>query len=241
MADKAALIVGAGDAIGAAILEKFAREGYAAVGVRRSPEKLGELIGRLTGEGLVAHAWQCDARKEEDVQATIARVESEVGALEVVVFNVGANVPMPLLSTEANKFFKMWEMACFAGFLTGREAAKAMLPRGRGTIIFTGATASLRGAAGFGAFASAKHGLRALAQSLAREVGPQGIHVAHVVIDAMVDTEWIRKTFLPLKKDRKEDDITRPASIAAHYFAIHNQPRDAWTFESDLRPWCEKW
>lgn len=142
--------------------------------------------------------------------------------------------------TSSRKFFKIWEMVCFAGFLTGREAARYMSERSRGTIIFTGATASVRGSAGFGAFASAKHGLRAVAQSLAREMGPRNVHVAHCIIDAAVDTEWIRKNVPGIDK-RPPDGLTRPESIAAYYLFLHRQTRDAWTFELDLRPWCETW
>ena len=236
-----ALVVGAGDAIGAALVRRFAREGLATVGARRSAEKLQPVVDELTTEGHRAHAWACDARKEDQVVALFDRVERELGALELVVFNVGANVPMLMLETPAQKFYKIWEMACFAGFLTGREAARRMAARGRGTIIFTGATASTRGAAGFGAFASAKAALRACAQSLAREMMPQGIHVAHVVVDAVVDTAWSREIVLPLRAERKPDDIVQPDSLAELYWQLHRQPRDAWTFETDVRPWVERW
>jgi NAD(P)-dependent dehydrogenase (short-subunit alcohol dehydrogenase family) len=239
--NSAALVVGAGDAIGAALVRRFAREGLATVGVRRSAEKLQPVADELVAQGHSAYAWACDARKEEQVIALFDRVERELGSLEVVVFNIGANVPMPMLETPAQKFYKIWEMACFAGFLTGREAARRMAARGRGTIIFTGATASTRGAAGFGAFASAKAALRACAQSLAREMMPQGIHVAHVVVDAVVDTAWSREFALPMRAERKSDDIVQPDSLAELYWQIHRQPRDAWTFETDVRPWVERW
>ncbi|MCV6622348.1 MAG: SDR family NAD(P)-dependent oxidoreductase [Cellvibrionaceae bacterium] len=236
-----ALVVGAGDAIGSAIARRFAQEGYTVVAVRRNGDKLQSLVSEIEAAGGNAHGWSVDARDEEAITALFARIESEVGPLAVTVFNVGANVPMKILETSSRKFSKIWEMACFGGFLTGREAAKTMLPRGKGTIIFTGATASVRGAAGFAAFASAKHGLRALAQSMARELAPENIHVAHVVIDAAVDTQWIRENFLVHKQDRPEDDIVQPSSIAEAYVQLHRQPRDAWTFEMDLRPWVETW
>jgi len=236
-----ALVVGAGDAIGSAIARRFAQEGYTVVAVRRNGDKLQSLVSEIEAAGGNAHGWSVDARDEEAIIALFARIESEVGPLAVTVFNVGANVPMKILETSSRKFSKIWEMACFGGFLTGREAAKTMLPRGKGTIIFTGATASVRGAAGFAAFASAKHGLRALAQSMARELAPENIHVAHVVIDAAVDTQWIRENFLVHKQDRPEDDIVQPSSIAEAYVQLHRQPRDAWTFEMDLRPWVETW
>lgn len=234
------LVVGAGDAIGSAIMRRFAAAGFTVCGARRGAEKLEPVIAAIRESGGQAHGFAVDARKEDQVEALFSRIEKELGPLEVVVFNVGANVPMKLLDTSSQKFFKIWEMACFAGFLTGREAARRMVQRGRGTILFTGATASLRGAAGFGAFASAKHGLRAVAESLAREMGPQNIHVAHCVIDAAVDTQWIRDN-VPDIDQRPPDGITRPESIAEQYLFLHRQTRDAWTFEFDLRPWCEKW
>lgn len=239
--NEAVLVVGAGDAIGSAIVRKFARAGYRTVGVRRQGDKLAPLVDELTAEGHSAYGWSCDARSEEAIEALFARIEAEIGPLITVIFNVGANVPMSILDTSSRKFQKIWEMACFAGFLTGREAAKVMLDRGRGNIFFTGATASVRGASGFAAFAMAKHGLRAVAQSMARELGPQNIHVAHLIIDAAVDTPWIRENVLPHIESRQEDDIVRPESIAARYFELHAQTRDAWTFEADLRPYCEKW
>ncbi len=243
MSDKreVALVVGAGDAIGSAIARRFSQEGYIVVAVRRNGDQLQSLVEEIEAAGGQAHGWSVDARDEEAVVALFARIESEVGPLAVTVFNIGANVPMKILETSSRKFSKIWEMACFAGFLSGREAAKTMLPRGKGTILFTGATASVRGAAGFAAFASAKHGLRALAQSMARELAPQNIHVAHVVIDAAVDTAWIRENFLAHRTDRHEDDIVQPDSIAEAYVQLHRQPRDAWTFEMDLRPWVETW
>ena len=241
MSERSALIVGAGDAIGSAILKRFARAGYTSVGVRRNPEKISSVIDELKKEGHKALALKCDARKEDEIKELFSKVETDIAPLEVVVFNVGANVPMKIVETPTKKFYKIWEMACFGGFLTGREAAKYLLPRKKGTIIFTGATASLRGAAGFGAFASAKSGLRAVAQSLAREIMPQGVHVSHVVIDAAVDTEFVRQILPQIKPERQANDIVNPDSIAELYYQIHLQAPDAWTFESDLRPWCEKW
>lgn len=241
MSKKVALVVGAGDAIGSAIVRKFAAKGLTVCAVRRNGEKLEGLVGELKEAGHEAHAFSCDARKEDAVTDLFRHIEENIGALEVVVFNVGANVPMGILQTDSRKFFKIWEMACFAGFLTGREAARYMTERKRGTIIFTGATASVRGSAGFAAFASAKHGLRALAQSMARELGPQNIHVAHVVIDAAVDTAWIQE-MLPDYEDRKaRDGVVNPDELAENYVTLYEQPRSAWTFELDVRPYCEKW
>ncbi len=238
---KVVLVVGAGDAIGSAIATRFAQEGYTVCMARRNGDRLAPLVDELNQQGLAAYAFTCDARKEDELIGLFEHVESSIGALEVVVFNIGANVPMKIVDTDSRKFFKIWEMACFSGFLTGREAAKRMLTRGQGTIIFTGATASLRGAAGFGAFASAKAGLRAMAQSLAKEMGPQNIHVAHVVIDAPVDTAWIMENVPEASELKGNDGLVVPAHLAENYLMLHNQPRDAWTFELDIRPWSESW
>ena len=237
----AAVVIGAGDATGGAIARRFAREGYTACLVRRSGDKLAPLVAQIESEGGSALACACDARKEEEVAALFERVERESGPVEVFVFNVGANVPCSILDETGRKYFKIWEMACFAGFLTAREAARRMAARGRGTILFTGATASLRGSANFAAFAGAKHALRALAQSMARELGPKHIHVAHVVVDGAIDTEFIRTSFPAAYAKKDQDGILNPDHIAENYWQLHRQPRDAWTFELDLRPWMEKW
>jgi NAD(P)-dependent dehydrogenase (short-subunit alcohol dehydrogenase family) len=173
--------------------------------------------------------------------ALFATIEANVGPLEVVVFNIGANVRFPIAETTGRVFTKVWEMACFAGFLTAREAAKAMVPRGRGTILFTGATASVRGREGFAAFAAAKHGLRAIAQSVSRELGPLGIHVAHVVVDGGIDGVFARENRPDLDALLSDDKILKPEDIAANYVWLHGQPRSAWTHELDLRPWAERW
>ena len=238
---KAILVIGAGDATGAAVARRFAREGYVACVTRRSEEKLAPLVERIRAEGGEAHGFGSDARKEEEMVALVDRVERDIAPIEVAVFNVGANVRFDVTETTSRVYFKVWEMACFGGFLMGREVARRMLPRVRGTIIFTGATASLRGRAGFSAFAGAKHGLRALAQSMARELGPRGIHVAHPIIDGAIDTAFIRTTFPDLYARREEGGILDPEHIAEAYWQLHLQPRDAWTHEMDLRPWTESW
>src|SRR5712672_4178482 len=188
-----ALLVGAGDAIGAAVARRFAEGGYKVCIARRDAEKSRPLAEELRARGAEFHAFSVDARKEEEVQRLFAEVEKNVGPIEICLFNAGSNVNKPLLDTTEKLFFKAWELACYGGFLVGREAARRMLPRGRGSIFFTGATASIRGGNGYTAFASAKFGLRAVAQSIARELGPQNIHVAHLVIDSSVDTEWVRQ------------------------------------------------
>lgn len=237
---QAALIVGAGDATGGAVARRFAREGYAACVTRRNFDKLQPLLAQIEADGGRAHAYASDARKEEDVIALVDTIESTVGPIEVMVFNIGANVPESILTETARKYFKVWEMACFSGFLSGREVAKRMVQRERGTIIFTGATASLRGSANFSAFSGAKMALRALAQSMARELGPRGIHVAHTVIDGAIDTEFIRSNFPERYAMKAQDGILNPEHIADAYWMLHSQPRDAWTHELDLRPWSEK-
>ena len=241
MKNKVALIIGAGDAIGSAIARKFAKRGLTICATRRNEDKLKPLIEEISAAGGKAFGFGCDARKEDATESLFKNIEDNIGEIDVVVFNVGANVPMGILETDSRKFFKIWEMACFAGFLNGREAARYMTPRNRGTILFTGATASIRGSAGFAAFASAKHGLRALAQSMARELGPKNIHVAHIVIDAAVDTQWVKDN-VPIYEQRKAvDGIVKPDDLATNYVTLYDQPRNAWTFELDLRPWDEKW
>ena len=236
-----ALVIGAGDATGGAIAKRFGAGGLTACMTRRDAAKLQPLIDAIVAAGGTAHGFASDARKEEEVIALVERIEAEIGPIEVLVFNIGANVPSPVVEETARKYFKIWEMACFGGFLNGREVAKRMLQRGRGTIIFTGATAALRGSANFAAFAGAKHALRALAQSMARELGPQGIHVAHVVVDGAIDTEFIRSTFPDRYALKEQGGILNPEHIAENYWHLHAQPRDAWTFELDLRPYMERW
>jgi NAD(P)-dependent dehydrogenase (short-subunit alcohol dehydrogenase family) len=237
----AALVVGAGDGLGGAIARRFARGGYHVCAVRRSAEKLEPLRREIEAAGGRATAFGADARKEEDVIALFDTIERDIGPIEVAVHNIGANVWFPIRDTTVRKYTKVWEMGCLSGFLVGREAARRMGERGRGTILFTGATASVRGRAQLAAFAGAKHALRALAQSMARELGPEGIHVAHVVIDGPIDMPWIRENFPDLVKQRPPDGLLAPDDIAETYFVLHQQPRSAWTFEIDLRPWVEPW
>ncbi|MAA91098.1 MAG: SDR family oxidoreductase [SAR324 cluster bacterium] len=239
MEDRAVIVMGAGNATGGAIARRFAREGYTACISRRNVEKLQPLVQRIEEAGGRVRAFGADARKEDQVQDMFRTVEEEVGPIEVCVFNVGGNVRFPLEETTSRVFYKVWEMGCFAGFLTGREAVRYMKPRGRGTILFTGATSSMRGASGFAAFSGAKFGLRSLAQSLAREFGPQGIHVAHIIIDGAIDTEWIQELFPQTYAKKEEEGILNPEEIAEAYWQLHLQKRSAWTQEMDLRPWME--
>jgi len=238
-AAKVALIVGAGEATGGAIARRFAKEGYVACVTRRTADKLAPLVAQIEQAGGKARAFGSDARREEQVVELVQAIERDVGAIEVCVFNVGGNVRFPVRDTTARVYTKVWEMAALAGFLVGREAARVMVPRARGTILFTGATASLRGGKGFAAFAGAKHALRALAQSMARELGPEGIHVAHVVIDGAIDTAFIRENFPERYKLKDRAGILDPEAIAENYWQLHRQAKSAWTHELDLRPWVE--
>jgi NAD(P)-dependent dehydrogenase (short-subunit alcohol dehydrogenase family) len=238
-------IVGAGDYIGGAIAKRFARAGYLVQAGRRNGDKLQPLVDKIEAEGGRIAARGLDARIPEDVTAFLAEAEA-AAPLELVVFNIGANVNFPILETTDRVFRKVWEMACFSGFVTGREAARIMLPRQRGKIFFTGATAGLRGGKGFAAFASAKFGLRAVAQSMARELWPQKIHVAHLIIDAGVDTAFVRD--LIAKREGPDaletldpDRLMPPEAIADAYWDLFNQPRTAWTFEQEIRPYGETW
>src|SRR5215217_8519201 len=240
-----AAVIGAGDFIGAAIARRFAAGGYAAFAGRRNGEKLAPLVAGIEAAGGRCAGRTLDARKEEAVAGFLAEAD-RAAPLEVCVFNVGANVNFPVLDTTERVFRKVWEMACYSGFLAGREAARLMLPRGRGCIFFTGATASLRGGPGFAAFASAKFGLRAVAQATARELGPKNIHVAHLVIDSGVDTAWVRERI----KEREGAEavanldpgrLMRPEAVAESYWALYQQPRDAWSSEMEIRPFGEKW
>jgi len=238
-------VIGAGDYIGAAIAKKFAAEGFLVFVGRRHGEKLTPLVAEIEAAGGRIVGRSLDARKEDDL-ATFMREADAAAPLEICVFNIGANVNFPLLETTERVFRKVWELACYAGFLAGREAAKQMLPRGRGNIFFTGATASLRGGIGYAAFASAKFGLRAVAESAARELGPMGIHVAHLIIDAGVDTEWVRERIKAREGEAALANLDpgrlmRPAAVANTYWQIYQEPRDAWSFEREIRPFAEKW
>ncbi|CDO59983.1 Short-chain dehydrogenase, associated with 2-hydroxychromene-2-carboxylate isomerase family protein [Candidatus Phaeomarinobacter ectocarpi] len=244
MADKkSCLIIGAGDDTGSAIARAFAREGMVSCVVRRDRHAaaLEELAQSIRDEGHEAVAMPADARDEDEMVALVDRIEKEIGPLEVAVFNIGANVSFPIADTTARVYRKVWEMACFAGFLMGREVAKRMMERERGTIIFTGATASVRGRETLSAFSGAKHALRALAQSMARELGPKNIHVAHTIIDGAIDSNFIREMYPNVDQMRDEDAILNPDHIAQNYVMLHKQPRTAWTHELDMRPWKETW
>lgn len=243
MAKSSCLVIGAGDDTGAAIARAFAAEGMTACLARRPrhTDQLEALAASIRADGFEAVATPIDARDEEAMAALVERIETEIAPIEVAVFNIGANVNFPITETTPRVYRKVWEMAAFAGFLMGHEVSKRMVARGRGTIIFTGATASVRGGAGYSAFAGAKHALRALAQSMARELAPQNIHVAHTIIDGAIDSNFIRENVPDVDAKRDDDAILNPAHIAESYVMLHKQKRTAWTHELDLRPWKEKW
>lgn len=238
-------IIGAGDHIGSAIAKKFAAEGFTVFAGRRNGDKLAPLVAEIEAAGGRIVARSLDARSEEAITAFLAEADA-LAPIEVCVFNVGGNVNFPLLDTTERVFRKVWEMGCYAGFLTTREAARLMLPHGRGAIFLTGATASLRGGSGYAAFAAAKFGLRAVSQAAARELGPKNIHVAHLIIDAGVDTQWVRERIRARDGDAAvanlaPDQLMRPEAVADAYWALYQQPRDAWSSEMEIRPFGEKW
>lgn len=238
---KVCLIVGAGDGTGSALARRFAKAGYTVCVTRRTPDANSELVREIEDDGGHAHSYVLDARREDQVIRLFNKVEVEVGVIDVVIFNVGGNVRFPLLEMTAEKYFKTWEMCAMAGFLVGREAVRTMLPRKRGTVLFTGATASLRGGVGFSAFAGGKAALRALAQSMAREFGPQGLHIAHIIVDGVIDSERVRIAQPDRVAALGPQGMLDPESIARAYLWLHEQTPDAWTFELDLRPAVERW
>ncbi|MFG1477981.1 SDR family NAD(P)-dependent oxidoreductase [Xanthobacter sp. V4C-4] len=237
----AALVVGVGPpaGLGAALARRFAREGLAVHLAGRTPARLEAVAADLRREtGAQVHAHVADATREQDVQALLAAADGG-GDLTLVAFNVGANAAAPLLELTADTFETLWRQNALAGFLVGREAARRMLPRGAGSILFTGATASLRARPPFTGFAAAKAALRAVAQGLAREVGPAGLHVAHVVIDGVIDGDYAARHFPQFVAARGPDGLLAPDDIADVFWTLHRQPRSTWTQELDLRPFKE--
>ena len=218
----AALVVGVGPGLGAALVRRFAREGMGVAIAARRVDKLKDLAAETGGR-----AYACDATSEISVDDLFAAVERDLGTPRLVVFNASNFVRKPVVELTPAEIESSWRACCLGGFLVGRAAARAMLPGGPGTILLTGATAALRGGANFAAFAIGKFGLRALAQSMARELGPQGIHVGHVIIDGGIGT------------NAGESQLS-PDAIAESYWHLHRQPKSAWTLELDLRPWVEK-
>jgi NAD(P)-dependent dehydrogenase (short-subunit alcohol dehydrogenase family) len=237
-----AIVVGVGSeqGLGAAIARRFAAEGHRVIVSGRTKEKLAQVVGAIVDHGGKAEAFAADATIESDVAALFDFAEGSGHVVDLVVFNAGNNVRHDFRTMPAELFEQTWRVATFGGFLVGREAARRLTPLGKGTIIFTGATASLRGKPPFTAFASAKAGLRSLAQSMAREFGPLGIHVAHVVIDGGIDGEKLNSTAPQLRIERGADGLLNIDAIADAYWHLHGQHRSAWTHELDLRPFKER-
>ena len=231
MAQDVALIVGVGPGLGAALARRFAEGGFAVAVAARDAGRLRALAQEIGGR-----AYACDAADAASVERLFEEVERDLGAPSVAIYNAGAYAPGAVLEIEAAEFERCWRILCLGGFLVGQRAARGMAAAGRGTVLFTGATASLRGGAGFANLAVGKFGLRAVAQSMARELGPKGIHVAHVIIDGQIRSE----RYAHLEKQRPPDGLLDPAAIAATFWHLHAQPRSAWTLELDLRPWVEK-
>lgn len=241
MEEKAIVVVGAGPGLGAAVGRRFAREGLVACLVRRSQKELDPLCATIASQGGRARGFALDASDEARVEALFDRIEREIGPIEVAVHNVGRLVVGPVVEMTASQYEGAWRDGCLSGFYVGRAAARRMAGRGSGTILFTGATASLRGRTGMAAFAGAKFALRALAQAMARELGPQGVHVAHVVVDGVIDTPAVRELFPDFVAKLGPQGMLNPEEIAETYWAIHCQPKSAWTHELDLRPHVESW
>lgn len=240
-ANPVALIMGAGEGSGGAHARRFARGGYTVCAVRRDAEKLSPLIETIKAEGGCAFAYGTDASCEGEVVSLVAAIEQDVGSIEVAIYNVGGLTKGSVTELSAKDFCSAWETSCLGAFLMGREVAKRMLPRKKGTLLFTGATSSLRGSAGFSGSAVGKHGIRALAQSLARELGPQGIHVAHTIIDGGIATPQIRERYADKISQLPPNALLEPDDLAEAYWQLHKQPKSIWTQELDLRPWVEKW
>ena len=242
MKNKIALVVGAGDNLGSAICRSFSNEGFTVVAARRNGDKLVTLQKEIETTDGIFYGYSLDARKENDVVEFIKNIEKNIGPIDAAIYNIGGNIKFGVTETTSQKYYKTWEMAAYGAFLIGREGANYMKERKSGTIIFTGATASVRGADGFAASSGAEHAQRSLAQSMARELGPKGIHVAHIVIDGAIDTPWIKELFQDYYNEKKATDgLMSPKDIADNYLWLHKQPRNAWTHEIDLRPWVEKW
>ncbi len=242
---KVALVLGAGDGIGRAISSRFALGGYHTVIVRRDPSKSEGLIQELKKQGATATVLSADIRKEESMSDLFANVESEIGEIDVCVYNGGANTLAALEETSAKLFQKVWELCCLGGFLAVRESAKVMGPRGRGTVIFSGATSGIRGKEGLSAFSSGKFGVRSVAQSAAKELAPKGIHVAHVLINGGIrsaDIARLYKERADLDIDDLDNDLFIDAdALADAYWFLSQQPKTCWTHELDVRTYREKW
>lgn len=235
-----AWIAGVGPArgLGAALSRRFAQSGMTVMVSGRTAQRISALVDEIRGAGGSAIAAVGDITEPEFVSSTLARIEA-LGTLDAAIFNAGGNRWRPTLEMDNEFFEELWRLCCLAGFQFAREAARVMLPRGRGTLLFTGATASLRGRPQFTAFAAAKAGLRMVSQSMAREFGPLGLHVAHLIIDGLIDGERAREVAAEQAAAKGPDGLLSPEAIAEVYWQVHSQPRSAWTQELDLRPFSE--
>jgi NAD(P)-dependent dehydrogenase (short-subunit alcohol dehydrogenase family) len=241
MSKGCAVVVGAGTGTGAEVAKRFAAGGYSVAVARRNVDALIPLVEEIEAAGGVAQAFAADASSESAVAELFENAESALGPAEVAVYNAAGFAMGSILDTSVEIFEDMWRASALGGFVVGREAARRMVPRERGTILFTGATAAMKASANFAAFASGKHGLRAVAQSMAKELGPKGIHVAHAIIDGMIDVPRVQETMPDFASAKGEDGLIDPKAIAETYFWLHQQPRNAWTFELDVRPYAEPW
>jgi NAD(P)-dependent dehydrogenase (short-subunit alcohol dehydrogenase family) len=232
MSKEVAVIVGVGPGLGRALVARCSSEGMAVAAVARDADRLREVTKGLRK----VTVYGADASDSQSLKATFRRISADLGEPDLVIFNAGTFEPGDVLNITPEDFERCWQIGCLGGLITAQEAAKQMLPRGHGTIIFTGATAALRGSKGFVNLAVPKFGLRALSQCLARELGPKGIHVAHVIIDGQIESE----RHADLAKQRGADALLKPKHIADAYMTLHRQERDTWTQELDMRPWSEK-
>ena len=236
-----AVIVGAGTGTGAEVAKRLAGRGFQVVLARRSADALAPLVAEIEGDGGSALAVGADAADESQIADLFDRAESSFGPPRFVLFNAAGFAMAPITETSSDQFEGMWRASSYGGFVVGREAAKRMVPHGEGTILFTGATAAVKASAKFAAFAAGKHGLRAVAQSMAKELGPKGIHVAHIIVDGIIDVPRVHESMPDLAASKGDDGLIDPRSIASTMLWLHEQPRNAWTFELDLRPFKESW
>jgi len=236
-----AIIVGAGTGTGAAVARLLSSEGHPVVLARRNPEQLSPLVREIEAVGGRALAVAADAANEAQVEVLFDQAQAAYGAPELVLFNAAGFLMRPLVETSIEDFEQMWRTSALGGFVVGQQAARRMLKSARGTILFAGATAAVKASPKFAAFASGKHGLRAVAESMAKELGPQGIHVAHLVIDGFIDVPRVHEAMPEVVATKGKDAMIDPSSVASTFLWLHRQPRDAWTFELDLRPYCERW
>jgi NAD(P)-dependent dehydrogenase (short-subunit alcohol dehydrogenase family) len=235
------VIVGAGTGTGAEVAKSLVQRGYSVVLARRTVDALAPLVDEIESDGGSAIAVETDAADENQVARLFEQAQSTFGPPDFVLYNAAGFTMGSITETTSEQFEEMWRAASFGGFLVGREAARRMVPHSRGTILFTGATAAVKASASFSAFAAGKHGLRAVAQSMAKELGPQGIHVAHLIIDGVIDVPRVHESMPDLAASKGEDGLIDPKSIAATMLWLHAQPKNAWTFELDLRPYREPW